>query len=336
MSRRLERRAKRRMPIFIKELAMNNKARVFPTMITPYGKDGSVDYEGVKSLVEWYWKKGCDGIFAVCQSSEIFFLTLEERVLIAKTVVEKAKALARLDKSRKPMEIVVSGHISDGFDDQVAELNAMASVGADALILISNRLDVANTSDDEWIANLHELIEKLPPDVRLGVYECPKPYKRLLTPKMLEACKDTGRFAFIKDTCCDAFVIRERLEILRGSGVALYNANAQTLLETVRSGAEGYCGVMANFHPEIYKRLLCGYADKQDEIVQAYLCLAAFTESLAYPATAKYYLREYENIAIEPFSRAVDCNLITEYQKSCLKQMKVLGDFIKQEFNVRN
>ena len=86
---------------------MNKKLGVFPTMVTPYTKEGKVDYKGVQALVEWYWKKGCDGIFAVCQSSEIFFLTLEERVNIGKTVVEKAKALAEVDKTRKPMKVVV-------------------------------------------------------------------------------------------------------------------------------------------------------------------------------------------------------------------------------------
>lgn len=70
---------------------------------------------------------------------------------------------------------------------------------------------------------------------------------------MLRACVDTGRVSFIKDTCCDAETIKERVELLRGSGVRLYNANAQTLLETVRAGADGYCGVMANLHPEIYR-----------------------------------------------------------------------------------
>ena len=60
------------------------------------------------------------------QSGEIFYLTLNERVEIAKTVVDTARKLAKKDKSRKPMTIVVSGHISSSFDDQVAELNAMA------------------------------------------------------------------------------------------------------------------------------------------------------------------------------------------------------------------
>lgn len=313
---------------------MNKKLGVFPTMVTPYTKEGKVDYKGVEALVEWYWKKGCDGIFAVCQSSEIFFLTLEERVNIGKTVVEKAKALAEVDKTRKPMKVVVSGHVSDSFEDQVEELTAMSGVGADALILISNRMDIANTTDEKWIEDLHKLIEKIPTNMPLGVYECPKPYKRLLTKKMLEACKATGRFAFIKDTCCDAEMIKERIEVLKDCDIGLYNANAQTLLETLRAGADGYCGVMANFHPEIYKWLFDNADKKEAELVQAFVCMTAFTESLAYPATAKYYVNTHEGIKIEPISRAVDCSLITEYQKSCLAQMKTLGDFLKKQIGI--
>ena len=168
----------------------------------------------------------------------------------------------------------------------------------------------------------------------LGVYECPKPYKRLLTKKMLEACKATGRFAFIKDTCCDAEMIKERIEVLKDCDIGLYNANAQTLLETLRAGADGYCGVMANFHPEIYKWLFDNADKKEAELVQAFVCMTAFTESLAYPATAKYYVNAHEGIKIEPISRAVDCNLITEYQKSCLAQMKTLGDFLKKQIGI--
>lgn len=112
-----------------REVFMNeNRKGVYPTMITPFAKEGGVDFKGVEALTEWYWKKGCDGIFAVCQSGEIFYLTLNERVEIAKTVVDTARKLAEKDKSRKPMTILVSGHISSSFDDQVAELNAMGAL----------------------------------------------------------------------------------------------------------------------------------------------------------------------------------------------------------------
>ena len=52
---------------------------IFTTMITPYLADGSVDLETARKYVDWYFENGLTGIFAVCQSSEIFYLTLEER-----------------------------------------------------------------------------------------------------------------------------------------------------------------------------------------------------------------------------------------------------------------
>ncbi|MBQ3126327.1 MAG: dihydrodipicolinate synthase family protein, partial [Clostridia bacterium] len=173
--------------------------QAFPTMVTPYNHDGSVDYGAAEAMVEWYWKKGCDGIFAVCQSSEIFYLTLEERAELAKRVKRKADALAAADKSRVPMTIVASGHVSDTLADQVRELSAVAESGADAIILISNRMDIENISDEAWIADTERLIEALPDGLCYGVYECPAPYKRLLTPKMLDFCAKR-EFRFIKDT----------------------------------------------------------------------------------------------------------------------------------------
>ena len=42
---------------------------VYPVMITPFTADNQVDWEAVDQIVEFYAKLGCDGIFAVCQSS---------------------------------------------------------------------------------------------------------------------------------------------------------------------------------------------------------------------------------------------------------------------------
>jgi 4-hydroxy-tetrahydrodipicolinate synthase len=56
---------------------------VFPTMITPYLADGTVDYATAEKYVDWYFQKGCTGIFAICQSSEIFYLSLSERIASA-------------------------------------------------------------------------------------------------------------------------------------------------------------------------------------------------------------------------------------------------------------
>ena len=64
-------------------------------MVTPYNNAGEVDYAAVGTMVEWYWKNGCDGIFASCQSSEIFYLSEDDRVCLAKCVKEKANVPSR-------------------------------------------------------------------------------------------------------------------------------------------------------------------------------------------------------------------------------------------------
>lgn len=297
------------------------KGGVYPTMITPY-KNGEIDYDAVEALVEWYWKQGCDGIFAACQSSEIMYLSLEEKVTLTRTVIKKAKELAEKDKSREPMMIVASGHTSDSFDSQVEELNAIAAERPDALILITNRMDIENTTDDKWIEDTYRLIQQLPSDMPLGVYECPKPYKRLLSDKMIKWCADTGRFYFIKDTCCDAPTIKRRVEICKGSNLKIFNANAQTMLQSLRDGAYGYCGVMANFHPALYKRML----REDSDVLQGYLGLAAMLEGLTYPCCAKYYLDKYEGISMSTYARSADEKGFTDYQKSCIDQFATLDN----------
>ena len=86
----------------------------------------------------------------------MYKLTLEERVLIAAFV--KAKAAGRVP-------VIASGHVSDAFEDQVTELNAMAETGVDAVVLITNRLAAAEESDDVWLANLDKLLGRLPEHV---------------------------------------------------------------------------------------------------------------------------------------------------------------------------
>ena len=69
-------------------------AQAFPTMPTPFNRDGSVDTGAMRAMVDWYYENGCGGIFASCQSSEIFFLTEAERALLTKTVADRAAELA--------------------------------------------------------------------------------------------------------------------------------------------------------------------------------------------------------------------------------------------------
>lgn len=309
----------------------------YPTMITPYNSDNTIDCGAVRALVDWYWENGCCGIFASCQSSEIHCLSLSERVLHAQLVKEEADRLAAANPGRTPMTVVASGHISNSFDKQVEELNAVAGTGIDALVLISNRLDIDNTSDAKWISDCERLISALPADMPLGIYECPRPYKRLLTPEILRYCTQTGRFAFIKDTCCNAAMMAERIALVAeteapvcGYKPALFNANAQTLLSSLRSGAVGYCGVMCNFHPDLYAWLCSHYQTdvEKAELLASFLSTSAFLEALPYPCTAKYHLNK-TGVSMNLIARTCDAGRMTDYEMMCVDYLDKLADHFR-------
>lgn len=299
---------------------------IFTTMITPYLSNGAVDYETVKRYTEWYVNKGLSGIFAVCQSSEIFYLSLEERVAINKCVWETVQRLNK--ETGKNVKVVSSGHVSYDFNEQVRELNAIWESGTDALILITNRLDPHNEGDDVFIRNAERLIEQLPAEAKLGLYECPYPYKRLVNKRILDWCLKTGRFYYMKDTCCDGALLKERCEQVAGTQFALLNANCQTLLESMRYGGQGYCGIMCNFHPELYVKLGEIY-DKdpaQAELIQDLIGAFGFTEGgLPYPLTAKYNMC-LEGMESALISRARPTDRMTDYAKHCVEQMKQICD----------
>lgn len=298
----------------------------WPTMITPFDEDGGVDYHALGGLIDWYIANGADGLFATCQSSEIFYLSLDERVKLSRFVKEHSAG-------RVP--VIASGHVSYDIGDQAKELNLIAETGVDALILISNRLAAADEDDDVFLRRLDRLLKELPEDVSLGFYECPYPYKRLLTPKILKYCVSTGRFAFLKDTCCNIGQIREKLEVLKGSGIRLFNANTATLVEGMKYGGAGYSGVMANFQMKLYSWLVKNWQKdpKTTDMVQNILTVCSYIEMKNYPANAKCYLNLI-GVPMRETARKGRQSAQTETERLELKQIARLTSSLEAKLGI--
>lgn len=295
---------------------------IWPTMITPYDASGKVDHKAVRHMVDWYAEQGCNGVFAVCQSSEMFYLSLEERVALARTVVDAAQGR---------LEVIASGHIADTFSGQVEELGAIAQTGVKAVVMVSNRLAGELEDDGVWIENAQKILDVLP-EITFGLYECPHPYKRLMTDDTLKWCVQTGRFGFLKDTCCNAEVIRHRLGVINRAAAAagkkplgLYNANTMTLLQSLQDGAAGFSGVMGNLHPELYVWIYQNWRsqpEKADEL-QALLTLLSGLEEQGYPICAKQHM----NDACIPMTLKARCQPPSVFgyaQREMLRQAEIV------------
>jgi 4-hydroxy-tetrahydrodipicolinate synthase len=255
---------------------------IIPVMITPFVESGEIDYAGLERLIEWYIAKGSDALFAVCQSSEMQFLSIEERATLGRFVVKQTAG-------RVP--VVVSGHISDDPYSQLEELTAAAGTGADGVVLVTNHLDPKNRGSKTFLGNLQWLLDRLPTEMPLGLYECPAPYRRLLSDDELGYCVDSGRFVLLKDVSCDLATVKRRVALTAGTPFAILNANAAIAYDAMRAGSRGFNGVFTNFHPDLYKWLYrSGEAHPAlAEEVSSFLVLAALSEAFGYPVLAKMY-----------------------------------------------
>lgn len=298
---------------------------IYPVMITPYTSDNKIDFEAVDRIVEFYYESGCHGIFAVCQSSEMFFLSEDERVSLAERVV-------KANKGR--MNIVASGHISDDIEDQIRELKRISETGVDGVVMVSNRLAKKEESDEIMIENMQKILSALP-DVTFGMYECPHPYKRLLSEKVLAFMAESGRFAFIKDTCCDENLIEKRVEILNGR-VQLFNANCALLLDTLKSGAAGFSGIMANFHPDILVWLYENYKTQPEtaEKLMSALSFLSCTEGLKYPTCCKYHMNLI-GVPMTLLCRNRDSSDFGRLDERTIRDLRVTEDEIRKVIGLK-
>lgn len=298
---------------------------VYPTMITPYTADNKIDYNAVEKLINWYDEKGVAGIFAICQSSEIFYLSLEERLELLKFIVKNAP---------KDMTIVASGHTADDLETQIKEANQFIDVGIDGYVFISNRLAKADEDDSVFLKNIEYVVNNLP-EIGLGVYECPYPYKRLMSPEVLKTLSQTGKFRFLKDTSCNLDEIQAKIDAVKGTDFKIYNANSATFLESMKIGCAGFSGVMANFHPELYA-WICENFEKQPELaqkIQDFVGFFSVAECQMYPVNAKYY-QNLEGNKMEYISRARDAGEFKRNRQLEIEQMYNLTQEFKKIYNI--
>ena len=298
---------------------------VYPTMVTPYTADNKVDYNAVEQIINWYVERGVDGIFAICQSSEIFFLSFEEKLELLRFIMKNKPA---------DMSVVASGHTADELDRQIYEANAFIDEGIDSYVFIANRFAKQDEDDSVFLKNYEKVVSSIP-EIGLGIYECPYPYKRLMTPETLRQCALDGKLRFLKDTCCKIEMIKEKLEAVDGLGLKIYNANSATLLESLRAGCAGFSGVMGNFHPELYSWLCKNYKTEPEkaEKVQAFLAFASLAECQMYPVNAKYHLGLC-GLDIGYNCRVKDASLFTDANKKEIDQMFMVENMFKDMLNI--
>jgi 4-hydroxy-tetrahydrodipicolinate synthase len=247
-------------------------------MVTPFDAQLAIDLDAYRATVEWYIACGVGGLYANCLSSEMYALDAAERL----TLVSEAVAAAA---GRVP--VAATGNLGDTLDAHVELCRRVAAAGADVVMLV-----VPAWIDDDAALRRYLLTIAERVDAPLGLYECPVPRPYHLGVELVGELARSGRFVAYKETSCNLEQIGALLEVIRGTPLALLQANTPYLLEATRLGCPGSMGIASIWLPDlvgaIIARAQAGDADATR--LHAALCALELAQRAVHPAGTKYLL----------------------------------------------
>ncbi len=308
---------------------MENKKKGFiPVMLTPFKDNGEIDYGSLTHLTEAYLEAGAAGLFANCLSSEMFELSEKERIDAIKHVIDVVAG---------KVPVVATGTFGGPIAGQADFVKRVHDTGTQAVIAITGLLADERDSDDVFNANVFELLKQTP-DIPLGFYECPVPYKRVLSAAQLGSFVETGRVIYHKDTCLDIQQIREKLEVTQKyPDFGLYDAYMVHAVESLKAGSAGLSCIQGNYFPELIVWLCDNYDNKaaaeQVQQVQNFLIDNMDVMHHVYPVVSKYFLQK-RGLNISTFTRR-DVGEFTPQVSMAIEKLYDRYDKLRSELDIQ-
>jgi 4-hydroxy-tetrahydrodipicolinate synthase len=213
-------------------------------MPTPLAKDGSVDRDCARSLVDFLIEGGIDGLLALGTSGEFALLTREERRAVLDVVVDRVNG-----------RVPVYAGVSDPSSENVVRLSADAKdAGVDGAIAIPPIY--YTTTNDGLYKHFRSIAEKI--DLPLMLYNIPGWTHVFVPPEVVVPLAEERLIVGMKHT---EHNLLNLLMFIRdvGDKIAIFtgsDAMAYTCLEFGGSGA--IIGV-ANVAPKITARIFDEY-----------------------------------------------------------------------------
>lgn len=274
----------------------NSEKGFIPVMLTPFNDNGSIDFKNLTRLTELYLRAGASGLFANCLSSEMFELTDKERIEAIEHVIKVVDGT---------VPVVATGTFGGPVEKQADFVKRVHDTGTEAVILITSLLADENEPDEVFDERVFQLLDQTP-GIPVGFYECPVPYKRLISAEQLSSFVKTERVIYHKDTSLDIVQIREKLKATEGFKFGLYDAYMVHAVESLKAGSAGLSCIQGNYFPELIVWLCKHYNDPQlsaeVQRVQQFIIDNMDVMHNVYPIVSKYFLQK-RGLKMSTFTR---------------------------------
>jgi 4-hydroxy-tetrahydrodipicolinate synthase len=252
---------------------MNQFEGVFALLLTPFLTDGRIDWSTYDQYVDWQLSLCPHGLFAVCGSSEMFWLELDERLALAKRAVERAG----------DVPVVATANLAADRTRHVDEMAQMAETGVAGFVLVPPA--GLGENQEQLEAYFATLADQSPLPVIL--YEWPQMSPYEIDPSVYGRLVADHGIVGIKDTTCTLTGIGAKYDAAPES--IIYQANTPYLLDAFEMGARGTMAITSTAAADISVRLWDAVSE-QTEDAESYYQQLVFLDALlryGYPASAK-------------------------------------------------
>ncbi|HEX8556488.1 MAG TPA: 4-hydroxy-tetrahydrodipicolinate synthase [Pyrinomonadaceae bacterium] len=248
-------------------------------LVTPFGKDGSVDLERARALAGRQVEGGVRVLVPCGTTGESATLSAAEREAVIAAAVEVARGRAR----------VLAGTGSNSTAHAAEQSRRAAELGADAVLVVA---PYYNKPTQEGLYRHFRAVAEAVPETPVVLYNVPgRTSSNITAATTLRLARDCPNVVAVKEASGD---LAQVMEILRSrpEGFLVLSGDDALTLALAALGADGLISVASNEAPELVSRMvegaLAGRWDEARELHYRLLPLmdANFVESNPGPVKA--------------------------------------------------
>ncbi len=206
-----------------------------PALVTPF-KGGNVDFDALKSLIDWQIESGSSGLVPVGTTGESPTLSHDEHEAVIEATVQSAAG-------RVP---VIAGAGSNNTTEGIRFMQHAARVGADAALVVT---PYYNKPTQEGLYQHFKAMHDSA-DLPIIIYNIPGRCVVDMSPETLGRLAELPRIIGVKDATADiSRVARQRIAC--GTEFVQLSGEDATAISFNAQGGQGCISVTANVAPEL-------------------------------------------------------------------------------------
>lgn len=210
-------------------------------LVTPFAKDGSIDYDMLNKIIEFQIANGTSAILINGTTGEPPTLSEQERLSLLKAAIKTVN-------HRVP---VIAGTGSNCTAHAVQYSIAAQSLGADSVLAVTPYYN--KCTQNGLIAHFKAIAESI--DIPVIMYNVPTRTNVNIAPETMRKLSAVKNIAAVKEASGDIDQVQAVAMVAADTGLDMYTGDDSLTFISIMLGAKGLISVAANVFPDKMSKL---------------------------------------------------------------------------------